>query len=92
MMSENNSQKKGDSTEEKMASSLKGSGGKSPSDGVHKMHERGGVGGHGEARHKVGVTVPGKAGLTTERVTTTLICSRTSRRGSSYLSPSQFRF
>lgn len=41
---------------------------------------------------KRGVTVPGKAGLTTERVTTTLICSRTSRRGSSYLSPSQFRF
>lgn len=63
MMSENNSQKKGDSTEEKMASSLKGSGGKSPSDGVHKMHERGGVGGHGEARHKVGGHSPGKGGV-----------------------------
>jgi len=50
-MRENNSQKKDDSTEEKMASGLRGSGRKSHSGGVHKVQERGSGGGHGEADH-----------------------------------------
>jgi Cu2+-exporting ATPase len=50
-MSENNSQKKDDSTEEKMALSLQGSGRKSHSGGVHKVQERGSGGSHGEADH-----------------------------------------